>query len=221
MRAAHERQFVRARVYALGTLNAAVLTAALWVVGVHERVGGDPVDPGQATMERVSDDRDDYTAVLAVGRDEPSSPAEPADAEGGDPPDAADDPGETGEEAGTPDEPDVEHQAEDTQAVERRMSRAAKAVAACESGDRHAGGGPVIGSHQWHIDNNHGGTDSGAFQFVDSMWQQVAAEIGASEYERAKDAPPAVQLEAFQWLWRDGPSAWEASRSCWGPALRR
>lgn len=100
------------------------------------------------------------------------------------------------------------------------MGRAAEVVAACESGKRRAHGTPVLGTHRWHITNHHGGTDSGAFQFVDATWHRVAAEIGASQFGRAKDAPPEVQLEAFRWLWRRNPNAWNASRSCWGPLLR-
>lgn len=100
------------------------------------------------------------------------------------------------------------------------MGRAARVVAACESGERGAGGTPVLGSHRWHVTNHHGGTDSGAFQFLDSTWRWVADEIGASKYARAKHAPPRVQLDAFRWLWRRDPGAWNASRSCWAPLLR-
>lgn len=100
------------------------------------------------------------------------------------------------------------------------MGRTAEVVAACESGKRRAHGTPILGTHRWHITNDHGGTDSGAFQFVNATWQRVASQIGASQYGRAKDAPPEVQLEAFRWLWRRDPGAWNASRSCWGPLLR-
>lgn len=100
------------------------------------------------------------------------------------------------------------------------MSYPAQAVAACESGQRRANGTAVIGSHRWHIGNHHGGTDSGAFQFLDSTWRWVAREVGASQYARAKHAPPQVQVKAFQWLWHNGgPHHWNPSRSCWGPML--
>lgn len=125
----------------------------------------------------------------------------------------------TGEDDGDEEQRHKEPRHKEHTAV-AEMGRAAKVVAACESGKRRAHGTPVLGSHRWHITNGHGGTDSGAFQFVDATWRRVASQIGASQYGRAKDAPPRVQLEAFRWLWRRDPGAWNASRSCWGPLLR-
>ena len=93
---------------------------------------------------------------------------------------------------------------------------AARVVAACESGRRLADGTAEVGSHDWRNVNSQGSTASGAFQFLDGTWQWVASEIGATEYARAKHAPPEVQVRAFDWLWEHGgPQHWNPSRSCW------
>lgn len=213
---------MRTSVVFLATVNALVLTVAVGVV-VGEYL------TGQVAASRAG------TAAEHDSR--PLQHPHAADGDGATVLVAADDRGD--EEAGTPEgggaeggaeqpsdgQGDAEHSAGDqrgqaAEAAPLEMGRAAEVVAACESGKRWAHGTPVLGTHRWHITNHHGGTDSGAFQFVDATWQRVAAEIGASQYERAKDAPPEVQLTAFEWLWRRDPGAWNASRSCWAPVLR-
>lgn len=177
-------------VWILGTVNAAVLMVAVGVVV------GEHLARGTAQVALAVPDTDTQVAERA------SDPGHPAAGRA-----TAGDDGE-------------EEQQHEQHTAAPEMGRAAEVVAACESGKRRAHGTPVLGSHRWHITNHHGGSDSGAFQFVDATWQRVASEIGASKFERAKDAPPGVQLEAFRWLWRRNPNAWNASRSCWGPLLR-
>lgn len=188
----------------LGTINALVLMVAVGVaVGEHvtdAEVAATAAEPGGHPSERPHDSGGDATAVLVAADERGDTRDEQEHQEPADGQDGADPSG-------------------DDQAAPLEMGRAAQVVAACESGKRLASGTPVMGSHRWHITNNHGGTDSGAFQFVDSTWRRVAPEIGAGQYPRAKDAPPRVQLEAFEWLWRRSPGAWNASRSCWGPVL--
>jgi hypothetical protein len=95
------------------------------------------------------------------------------------------------------------------------MPFVAKAVAACESGARRADGSAVIGTHDWRADNPRS-TASGGFQFLDGTWQRVASRIGATEYARAKHAPPSVQIAAFVDLRsRKGLAPWRASKGCW------
>ena len=100
------------------------------------------------------------------------------------------------------------------------LSGAAAAVAACESGARQSNGTAALGTHNWNAQNPTSSA-SGAFQFIDSTWRTVAAQIGASQYPRASSAPPAVQTAAFEHLWAGGAGAhhWNPSRSCWGPML--
>lgn len=187
----------------LGTINALVLMVAVGVaVGEHvtdAEVAATAAEPGGHPSERPHDSGGDATAVLVAADERGDTRDGQEHQEAADGQDGADPSGD--------------------QAAPLEMGRAAQVVAACESGKRLASGTPVMGSHRWHITNNHGGTDSGAFQFVDSTWRRVAPEIGAGQYARAKDAPPRVQLEAFEWLWRRSPGAWNASRSCWGPVL--
>ena len=46
---------------------------------------------------------------------------------------------------------------------------------------------------QYGIGNSNGSA-SGAYQFIDSTWHSLASSIGgATKYNRAKDAPPAIQ----------------------------
>lgn len=194
-------------VWTLGTINAAVLLAAVGVV-VGEHLAQHPTqvalaasDTGHPAAERASD-----TGHPAAGR----TPADDDDDEEQQP-----------EQRTAAEDDDDEEQQHEQRPAPPEMGRAAEVVAACESGKRRAHGTPVLGTHRWHITNDHGGTDSGAFQFVDATWHRVASEIGASQFGRAKDAPPEVQLEAFRWLWRRNPEAWNASRSCWGPLLHQ
>lgn len=188
----------------LGTVNALVLMVAVGVaVGEHvtdAEVAATVAEPGGLLDEPPHDSGGDATAVLVAG-------------------DGRDDTRDGQDRPEVTDDPDGADRSSDDQTAPLEMGRAAQVVAACESGKRVASGTPVLGSHRWHITNNHGGTDSGAFQFVDSTWRRVAPEIGASQYARAKDAPPRVQLAAFEWLWQRSPGAWNASRSCWGPVL--
>lgn len=94
-------------------------------------------------------------------------------------------------------------------------------IADCESGDRLANGRAATGTHNWQGVNAQGSSASGAFQFIDSTWRWVAhEELGYTQYPRALDAPPKVQIEAFDWLWANGGSKhWNASQSCWGGLL--
>lgn len=178
-------------VWALATINTTVLLVAVGVVVAEHSVQG----TGRVAL--AAPDKGEQAAEGAVDTSHPAADLVPGEDDGD----------------------EEQHHEQHTAAPE--MGRAAEVVAACESGKRRAHGTPVLGSHRWHITNGHGGTDSGAFQFVDATWRRVASQIGASQYGRAKDAPPRVQLEAFRWLWRRDPGAWNASRSCWGPLLRK
>lgn len=195
---------MRVSVVLLGTVNGLVLMAAIGVV-VGERITdtGQLATTGEPYVDQLQHPHaagGDDTAILVAGEGRGNTPAAQHDTR----------------QASS----DGQHTHAD-QSAPLEMDRPARVVAACESGKRLAGGTPVLGTHRWHITNNHGGTDSGAFQFLDSTWQRVAAEVGASQYARAKNAPPRVQLRAFRWLWRRNPAAWKASRSCWGPVLHR
>ena len=109
------------------------------------------------------------------------------------------------------------------------LSREAAAVASCESGDT-----VTLGSLNWNaVNTNTDGTiDTGAFQFngywiwsSDDRWmmrriaQRLAMSSDAvlSAWPRAGDAPPAVQIAAFEVVWDDGRGwrHWAASRPCW------
>jgi len=99
-----------------------------------------------------------------------------------------------------------------------RMSRTARIIAACESGTRKPDGTAVIGTHDWTARNPHSSA-SGAFQFINSTWQDVATRLNANTKEAAL-APPHVQVAAFRDLHRrKGLTPWNASRSCWQPML--
>ena len=95
---------------------------------------------------------------------------------------------------------------------EPRLSVAASRIAACESGERRQDGRAVPGTLDWSAQNPNS-TASGAFQFLDSTWHYVTGRT-----DRAMDAPPEVQIAAFETLWANGAGAsnWDASRSCWG-----
>jgi hypothetical protein len=110
------------------------------------------------------------------------------------------------------------------------LSTEAAAVAMCESGNRE-----TLGSLDWGAVNvNRDGTvDQGAFQF-NNYWvwnsqdrwimRPFANSIGMSSdtlfhlWPTPNDAPPAVQVALFEYLW-DGGNGWRhwaASRDCWG-----
>lgn len=207
---------MRANILAVAATNAVLLAAAAGIAMAEHltRPESSNVAAGAAEQgePRPGPSHDDGEAVvtamhgLSAERQGPQPSDEPEDADSG---------------HGRPDPSEGSQGQASEPASEPDMGRAAAVVAACESGKRYAHGTPMLGSHRWHISNSHGGTDSGAFQFLDSTWQRVAAEIGASQYERAKHAPPEVQLEAFWWLWRRDRGAWDASRSCWERLLGR
>lgn len=97
----------------------------------------------------------------------------------------------------------------------------ARHVAACESGDRLADGTAAAGTHRWTAENPDSSA-SGAFQFIDGTWTWTLEEAGIPPlWDRARDAPPIVQVAAFVHLWDDraGASHWAPSRSCWADAL--
>ncbi len=55
-------------------------------------------------------------------------------------------------------------------------------------------------------------TASGAYQFLDTTWRNVAPKIGAGQYGRAMDAPWWVQDEAAMWMINNGwKSAWNGT----------
>jgi muramidase (phage lysozyme) len=55
-------------------------------------------------------------------------------------------------------------------------------------------------------------TASGAYQFLDSTWRNVAPKVGAGQYARAKDAPWWVQDDAALWMINNGwRSAWNGT----------
>lgn len=114
------------------------------------------------------------------------------------------------------------------------MSPEAYAIAACESGDTE-----TLGSLDWQAVNvNVDGTvDQGAFQF-NSYWiwnpadlwimEPIANRIGMSGktfttlWPTPNDAPPAIQLKVFDYVWNDGYGwqNWSASQPCWSQWLR-
>lgn len=79
------------------------------------------------------------------------------------------------------------------------------AITTCESGDAHN-----FGTIDWNAVSVT--NDTGAFQFNDATWAWVTGRD-----DRAKDAPQAVQLEAFYTLWNDGYgwTHWNSSKACW------
>lgn len=93
-------------------------------------------------------------------------------------------------------------------------------IGGCESG-----GGPTAPIN-WTAKNRRSSA-SGGFQILTSTWYDptrgtgwavtYGADVNATAYERAMDAPPAVQLtvarRAFE---RQGAAPWNASRGCWG-----
>jgi hypothetical protein len=114
------------------------------------------------------------------------------------------------------------------------LSPAAASVAACESGDTVR-----RGTLDWDAVNvNADGTrDYGAFQFNDHwVWSdadrwfmnQLAARLQMSPdtllsaWPTAADAPPAVQVIAFEMLWNDGQGSfhWSASQKCWESLMK-
>ena len=105
----------------------------------------------------------------------------------------------------------------------------AAAVASCESGDT-----VTLGSLDWDAVNVNAdrSIDTGAFQFnsywiwsADDRWMMrpIARRLGMtsdavlSAWPRAGDAPPAVQIAAFEVVWDEGRGwrHWAASRPCW------
>ena len=55
-------------------------------------------------------------------------------------------------------------------------------------------------------------TASGAYQFLDSTWRNIAPKVGAGQYARAKDAPWWVQDDAALWMINNGwRSAWNGT----------
>jgi muramidase (phage lysozyme) len=98
------------------------------------------------------------------------------------------------------------------------MSRTARIIAACESGTRNPDGTAIIGTHDWTARNPYSSA-SGAFQFINSTWQDVSTRLNVNTKEAAL-APPHVQIAAFRDLHRrKGLTPWNASRSCWQPML--
>ena len=61
-------------------------------------------------------------------------------------------------------------------------------------------------------------TASGAYQFLDGTWRGIPTSITGGT-ARAKDATPAQQDAAFDWLYaRAGTTPWLASSACWNKA---
>jgi hypothetical protein len=102
-------------------------------------------------------------------------------------------------------------------------------VASCESGDT-----VTLGSLDWSAVNVNvdGTTDYGAFQIndywiwnADDRWMMrpIAQRLGMTSdavlslWPRPSDAPPAVQIAAFEVIWDEGRGwqHWAASRPCW------
>jgi hypothetical protein len=55
-------------------------------------------------------------------------------------------------------------------------------------------------------------TASGAYQFLDTTWRNVAPKVGGGQYGRAMDAPWWVQDEAAMWMINNGwKSAWNGT----------
>jgi hypothetical protein len=55
-------------------------------------------------------------------------------------------------------------------------------------------------------------TASGAYQFLDTTWRNVAPKVGGGQYARAMDAPTWVQDDAAMWMINNGwKSAWNGT----------
>jgi hypothetical protein len=55
-------------------------------------------------------------------------------------------------------------------------------------------------------------TASGAYQFLDTTWRNVAPKVGGGQYARAMDAPWWVQDDAAMWMINNGwKSAWNGT----------
>jgi len=53
---------------------------------------------------------------------------------------------------------------------------------------------------------------SGAYQFLDSTWRNVAPKVGGGQYSRAMDAPSHIQDDAALWMINNGwKSAWNGT----------
>jgi len=53
---------------------------------------------------------------------------------------------------------------------------------------------------------------SGAYQFLDSTWRNVAPKVGGGQYSRAMDAPSHIQADAALWMINNGwKSAWNGT----------
>lgn len=53
---------------------------------------------------------------------------------------------------------------------------------------------------------------SGAYQFLNSTWRNVAPKVGGAEFARAMDAPPHIQDDAALWMINNGyKSAWNGT----------
>lgn len=77
------------------------------------------------------------------------------------------------------------------------MEQQLAAIARCESGGDYGAENPTS-------------TASGRYQVLDSTWD------GYGGYQRAVDAPPAVQEAWAREAWREaGTRPWRASRDCW------
>jgi hypothetical protein len=80
-------------------------------------------------------------------------------------------------------------------------------VAMCESGGDYT------------VVNRQGSTASGKYQILDSTWRSWSVKSGvpgATDYARAKDAPPDIQDAVASWAFEQaGTQPWLASRSCW------
>lgn len=83
-------------------------------------------------------------------------------------------------------------------------------IRSCESGPNgYATGGRALDYN--YTEQNAHSTASGAWQFLDSTWDNFRG------YHRAMYAPPAVQDEKARLTFAaDGNVPWYASRSCWG-----
>lgn len=59
---------------------------------------------------------------------------------------------------------------------------------------------------------NPSSSASGAYQFLDSTWRNVAGRAGHPGYARASHAPPGVQDAVALWLYNNGGrSAWNGT----------
>lgn len=63
-----------------------------------------------------------------------------------------------------------------------------------------------------YLAQNPRSTASGAYQFLDSTWRNVALKAGFPGYARAIHAPPKVQDHVALWLYNNGGrSAWNGT----------